>query len=324
MRIGRINLAFIVLSVLLFTPDALFGQERTVPAPLEVGYSTSISKVTLAKMQYAKSVGISCIQIGVGHWVDRKKCTFVLSDNEITKEVARVKKITDAVGIKVWAIHMPFGRGIDLSLLDEAKRKKVIALQKKVLTFCRVFQPKIILFHPSWYLSLDARKEHVNQLVKSVMELKDAVRNIGATMVIENMTGPKLYVKSGGVRYERPLCRTVEETMKIMNRLPEGIYAAVDMNHILHPEKLILALGDRLKFVHIADGDGAHERHYFPCSGKGMNDWTAILDALYKANYTGPFMYECHYKDVKDLTVCYALMYNRYIMKKYVRSGYSK
>lgn len=311
------NLIFITLLFLFLIPDKLFAQSEQIPAPLKVGFSTSISKITPEKMAYAKSVGIYCIQIGVGSWVDRKKCSFTVSDKEIEREIGRVKKITDSVGIKVWAIHMPFGRGIDLSLLDESKREAVVALHKKVLKFCRILKPRIILFHPSWYLSLNAREGHISQLVKSTIELKRAVKNIGATMVIENMTGPKLYVTSHGVKYERPLCRTVKETMTIMGKLPDDVYAAVDMNHILHPEKLILALGNRLKFVHIADGDGAHERHYFPCSGKGMNDWMAIMDALYKTGYTGPFMYECHYKDMRDLTACYNLMYNKYIIEKY-------
>lgn len=318
------NVLFIPLLFLFFNPPKLLAQNESLPESLKVGFSTSISKITPERMGYAKSVGISCIQIGVGNWVDRKKCNFTVSEKEIEREIRRVKIVTDSVGIKVWAIHMPFGRGIDLSLLNEAKRKKVIALHKKVLEFCRILKPRIVLFHPSWYLSLNAREKHIDQLLKSVMELKDAVKNIGATMVIENMTGPKLYVVSHGVKYERPLCRTVAETIKIMNKLPSDVYAAVDMNHILHPEKLILALGSRLKFVHIADGDGAHEHHYLPCSGKGMNDWMAIFDALYKAGYTGPFMYECHYKDVQDLVVCYNLMYNKYIMSKYIMPKYQK
>ncbi len=69
---------------------------------------------------------------------------------------------------------------------------------------------------------------------------------------------------------ERPLMRTVEEAVELMNRLPEDIYSAIDMNHIKYPEKLILAMGKRLKSVHIADGTGKQENHFFPCSGQGQ------------------------------------------------------
>ena len=62
------------------------------------------------------------------------------------------------------------------------------------------------------------------------------------------------------------------------------------MNHIAHPEQLIDALGTRIKSVHIADGNGKKECHLLP--GRGENDWDAILAALDRAGYNGPFLYE--------------------------------
>ena len=41
----------------------------------------------------------------------------------------------------------------------------------KVLEFCKIIQPKIILFHPSWYLGHNERNERIAQLVRSVNEL---------------------------------------------------------------------------------------------------------------------------------------------------------
>ncbi|WP_052258977.1 sugar phosphate isomerase/epimerase family protein [Sphingobacterium sp. T2] len=121
--------------------------------------------------------------------------------------------------------------------------------------------------------------------------------------MIENMLGYEL-VRSNK-KQETPLCRTVDEMTAIMKLMPKDVFAAVDMNHIKHPENLIMALGKRLKSVHIADGDGKKECHYFPCSGEGENDWSAILLALKKVGYKGPFMYECAFKDVKDLRACF-------------------
>src|SRR5690606_24850002 len=129
-------------------------------------------------------------------------------------------------------------------------------------------------------------------------ELNKVVQSMGATMVIENMLGPNLLLDNG--KLERPLCRTVEEMVDVMSRMPEEIGAAVDMNHIKEPEKLVLALGSRLKHVHIADGDGEDERHFLPCSSEGNNDWTAILAALDKVGYSGPFMFESKYENIGD------------------------
>ncbi|MBX6379376.1 MAG: sugar phosphate isomerase/epimerase [Thermoflavifilum aggregans] len=310
----------------LLLPLSSIGQhkkEGAIPAPLQVGVSVGIKSITPEKMAYVRSVGISCINISLNPLVD-KQGNIDMSDRAVKKLVHEVKRSVKKVGITVSAFHMPFGRYMDLSLIDEAARQKVVAVNEKLLRLCAPLKPAIVLFHPSWYLSLGQRQEHINQLIKSAEALDEPVKKMGATMVIENMTGPKLYVERKGVKYERPLCSTVKEMMEIMSKLPSDIYAAVDMNHILHPEKLVLALGQRLKFIHVSDGDGEHEYHYFPCSGKGDNDWTAILRALYTAGYTGPFMYECHYKDLRDLAPCYNLLYNKFVLEKYIKPEYEK
>src|SRR5690606_19709273 len=127
----------------------------------------------------------------------------------------------------------------DLSLRSEEERQRVVALHKKLLGFLEILQPKIILFHPSWYLGLNERVIRKEQLIKSATELNEVVMKMGATLVIENMLGPELLVSSNTSR-ESPLCRTVVETVEIMDRLPHTIYSAIDMNHIKHPEQLIL------------------------------------------------------------------------------------
>ncbi len=206
---------------------------------------------------------------------------------------------------------MPFGANLDLSLVNETNRRDVVAKQGRLVELLEILEPKIILFHPSYYLGLNERDLRKAQLIKSAKELNEVVKSINATMVIENMLGPELLKDENR---ERPLLRTVQETIEIMNRLPNSIGSAVDMNHIKNPEELILAMGSRMKSVHIADGTGKHENHYFPCSGKGQNDWTLILAALDKAGYRGPFMYESAYDDEKDLMVCYKMLYNNYLI----------
>ena len=64
-------------------------------------------------------------------------------------------------------------------------------------------------------------------------------------------------------------------------------------------------MGDRLKTLHVADGFGKAENHFFPCDGLGGNNWGAIMSALNKVKYKGPFMYESKAKDLKDYKACY-------------------
>lgn len=275
--------------------------------PLDLGYSVAIKNVTPEKMHYAKSVGISCIETSLAEFIDKQNLSFLSSDKEIVESLKAAKLAADEAGIKIWSIHMPFSNKIDLSLADEIARKKVVALHKKVIEFCTILQPEIILFHPSYFLGRNERELRKSQLIKSAKELNKVVKKQGFTMVIENMLGTDLL--TADAKREYPLCRDVSETKEIMSKLPESIGSAIDFNHIKNPQELILAMGSRLKTVHVADGDAIKERHYFPCSGEGLNDWNAILLALDKVRYKGPFLYESHIKDVKDLKSCYDTLY---------------
>ncbi|MGV3642002.1 MAG: sugar phosphate isomerase/epimerase family protein [Adhaeribacter sp.] len=298
---------------LLVSSCTVSSKPQQVPQPLQVGYNLGVKNITPEKMAYAKSVGIDYVETSFSAYVDKDR-HFLASDEAILEQVKKAKAAADQAGIVIWSIHMPFGKDIDISLADEAERQQVVALHQKILTFARVLQPRIILFHPSYFLGLNERELRKSQMIKSSIELQQAVKAIKADMVIENMLGPALLV---GAKQERPLCRTVEETVEIMNRLPRDIYSAIDMNHIKNPENLIRAMGTRLKSVHIADGHGEKEDHYFPCSEEGSNNWVEILAALEEARYRGPFMFESAHKDVKDLKPCYQTLYQQYLQAKY-------
>lgn len=283
-------------------------ENRGKPKPLKIGYSIGVASMTLQRMQYAKSVGIDYVEVSMSSFLDKSRA-FKFTSEEIIGKVKAAKKAADEAGIKIWSIHMPFAKDIDLSLADEAERRNVVSLHSTMLKYCKILKPEVILFHPSYFLGLNERELRKQQLIKSAVELNKQVRSINAIMVIENMLGFELQV----AKREWPLCRTVEETAEIMNRLPASIYSAIDMNHIKNPEKLIRAMGKRLKTVHIADGLGKKEDHFFPCSGEGQNNWIEILSALNEVGYKGPFMYESAYKDVKDMKTCYDTLYNNFV-----------
>ena len=307
----KIGITLCLVCVLFLCQTSLSIAASKPPKKLEIGVAMGIDKVTAENMKYAKSVDIHHIEIGVGALIDRETLTFTKSHQEILKLVTDVKKAADDAGINIWSIHMPFGNKIDLSMRNEEARAKTIELHKQVLEYVKILNPEIILFHPSFYLGLNEREERKQQLIKSAIELNKHVKSIDATMVIENMLGYELVLANG--KRERPLLRTVEEAVEIMNRMPEDIYSAVDMNHIKNPEKLIRALGKRVKTVHVADGTGKEENHAFPCSGEGENNWVDIIAALDETGYSGPFMYESKYPDLKDLKACYDSMYQDYV-----------
>ena len=297
----------VLLGWLFFLPSISLGQISAIPQ--QIGYSLDFQKITMERMQYAKSLGIDYIELAGTGAVLHKDLTVKGTVQAWKQKVDSIKTILDATGIRVWSIHMPFSQQLDLSLLDEDARQLVVQAQLQVADIFQRTKPQIILFHPSYYLGLNEREERKTQLIKSVDELYKGLRKYRAQMVVENMLGPQLTV---GQR-ERPLLRSVEECQEMFQHFPKKVGLAVDMCHIAHPEKLLLAFGSRVKTLHVSDGNGKAELHYLPCNNLGENNWVAIFSALDQIGYKGVFMYECKYTDERELSDCYQTLRNQYV-----------
>jgi len=301
---------FLLITVILFAfCEENQGQEN--PLKLRIGTTISVfdglKGLTLENFKKAKTAGIDCIEISLTGYVNGEN---PIPDAELKETYRQVKKDADAAGIEIWSIHMPYGADCDPSHTNEEIRLGSLDFYKRNLDVVSVLKPKVILFHPSWRLGLNERPQRITQFARSAVELNKAVKDIGAIMVVENLLGHELLRTP---EIERPLGRTVEEMIEIMSIVPSDVYAAIDMNHIKYPERLINALGNRIKSVHICDGNGEKECHYLP--GRGDNNWNLILLALDKAGYTGPFLYEIRGNEVEkfdELKECYDNLYKHY------------
>jgi sugar phosphate isomerase/epimerase len=289
---------FVLGSLFAFSSTQLHAQKKH-----QIGFSIGLNALNKQKLQQISDAGIDCIETGITAYINKDSLTFTLPDDQMMKKMKAVRQAANETGVEIWSIHMPYGKEIDISFVEEERREKVIAFHRQVLKYVSVLRPKVILFHPSYYLGLNERELRIQQLVKSVKELNAMVKAMKAIMVVENMLGPALLVSKGN--QERPLLRTVEESVAIFKMFPADVFAAVDLNHIAKPEQLLLALGDKVKTLHVADGDGKAERHYFPCDGKGQNDWQAIFMALETIKYKGPFLYESTTKNLEGYRKCY-------------------
>lgn len=302
----------LMVSVSGFCMNVLNEGEVRTPQKLRIGTTLSVfgglQGLTFENLKEARSAGISDIEISLTGLVNGDH---PIPNAELKEKFRRIKQDADSAGINIWSIHMPYGADCDPSHVDETIRSHSENAYRGYIDVVSVLEPEVILFHPSWRLGLNERRQRMSRLAKTITSLNKDVKEIGAMIVLENLLGYKL-LRSPGV--ERPLGRTVEEMVEIMELMPADVYAAVDMNHIKNPERLIAALGCRIKSVHIADGDGEKECHQLP--GRGKNNWTLILQALDRAGYTGPFLYEIRAKEVngfKDLVTTYNRIYEDYI-----------
>lgn len=275
----------------------------------EIGYSIDIRMITKERMLYAKSLGIQYVELaGIGAMLD-KKLQLNPDKGYWERRVDTLKAIFAETGMQLWSIHMPFSKQLDLSLTAEDTRSYVVETQLQVFSLLAPLKPKVVLFHPSYYLGLGERAWRASQLVKSVHELNRALAAYPVTLVMENMLGPALHVDANR---ERPLLRTVAECVQLFQKFPQEVGIAVDMCHTAEAAQLLSAFGPRVKSLHIADGDGTAEHHYLPCNGLGKNNWNTIIAALEQINYQGVFMYECKYADERQLTDCYSELFTNY------------
>ena len=301
------NKVAIVLCVFLLG-SVWISKGQSAPGKYPLGYSVDIGKITSEKMQYAKSLGITHIELaGITAMLDKKLDTIEVSA-KWKEHIQSVKSILASSGVKVWSIHMPYSQNFDISLTDEARRQRVVAAHRNILKELIVLNPEIILFHPSYYLGLNEREARASQMTRSVNELYKTVSGYKRQMVVENMLGPAL--RKGDV--ERPLMRSVEECQKLFANFPKKVGIGVDMCHIAEPQNLLLAFGSRVKTLHVSNGTGEAENHYLPCDERGKNDWNAIFSALQKIKYKGPFLHESKYKDEKELVDCYNSIWKKY------------
>lgn len=306
--------AFLFLLTIFWCHSAFSLGDLKAPGDPEfpkhkIGYSLSINKITDETLSYAKSVGVDYIEVSGMTSFFNSEGKLKKTEDELEELFTKAKEKLDRSGIKVWSIHMAFGKEVDISLYDDKKINDIIERHLTVLNYVKLLNPRYILFHPSYYIEKGKREAHKEQLQNSVELLNQEVNDIGSTLVIENMLGPELM--KGEV--ERPLMRTIEETQELFEGFPENVGLAIDMNHIKNPENLIRAMGHRLKTVHVADGSGEAENHYMPCSGLGKNNWNEVFKALYEVEYKGVFLYESpKYDDEKEFKECYDTLYQNF------------
>ena len=308
------KLSLILLAVLVSVSSlqafSFFGKKKVdCPQPFELGANYSMISINEAKLQNMKAGGMKWIEFGSVDFFKNPKKTY--TPEQIKGYYVRAKELCDKVGIKIWSVHMPFSDKIDISLADENARQAVVKYHKDCLEYVKILEPKIVLFHTSWYIPKGEREQHYVQARKSATELNETVKAMGALTVLENMLDKKDMSKRP--TYETPLGRQVDCMQRLFEGMPEDIYVAVDLNHIKYPEEMIKAFGARVKTLHVSDGNGEEECHYMP--GKGENDWNKIQKALYDAGYKGVFMHEVnlkYFKDYSEISEAYQAIYDKF------------
>lgn len=162
-------ISVLMVSISGFCMDTMNGDEVRTPQKLRIGTTISVfgglEGLTYENLKEARSAGISDIEISLTGLVNGDH---PIPNAELKEKFRRVKHDADSAGINIWSIHMPYGADCDPSHVDETIRSHSENAYRGYIDVVGVLEPEVILFHPSWRLGLNERKQRMSQLIKTI------------------------------------------------------------------------------------------------------------------------------------------------------------
>lgn len=241
--------------------------------PAGISLSLYGNDLTQEKAFTVKAAGVDWVEVVMTPAMRK------LPENKFYSEMFRIKNIVDNAGLKVWSVHLPYGKNIDISVKDAELREKYLEKQERMIEIAGIFNPRRLVLHPSAEPIPDAdRAERLECSKNSIGRLSLAAKKIGAVLCIEDL--PRTC-----------LGNTSEEVLYLIKEFPE-VMVCFDVNHLLKESHahFLETVGDRIRTIHASDYDGIDERHWL--EGEGIIDWPALLKGLKNTGYKGVFMHE--------------------------------
>ena len=229
----------------------------------------------LESMKANKAAGLDYIEVTMNNVIGKDTAG-------VWDRAAALKADIDSAGLKVWSVHMPYSRTLDISVIDDAKRAENVQYMKDMMRVAGIFQPQYLVLHPSAEpIAPDEREQRLANSHASIGELAPVAKEIGAVLCIENL--PRTCLGQNG-----------EEMMRLIEGYDE-VGLCFDTNHLLyqsHEDYLKTVAKGKIKTVHLSDYDFADERHLIP--GKGLIDNRALWAGIKENGYDGIMMFECY------------------------------
>ena len=226
-------------------------------------------------MKANKEAGLDYIEVTMNNVIGKDTAG-------VWDRAAAIKADIDSAGLKVWSVHMPYSRTLDISMLDDAKRAENVQYMKDMMRVAGIFQPQYLVLHPSAEpIAPDEREQRLANSHASIGELAPVAKEIGAVLCIENL--PRTCLGQNG-----------EEMMRLIEGYDE-VGLCFDTNHLLyqsHADYLKAVEKGKIKTVHLSDYDFADERHLIP--GEGLIDNQALWAGIKENGYDGIMMFECY------------------------------
>lgn len=152
MKAIRLETVCVAVAVLLLTScGGIIAQNVTSHNIQEWQVGTSslmLDEWTQDEFHTFSENGIQLLEIYLGSQLGK-------TDDEVSEWVTMVKERTEAAGIKVWSIHLPFSRALDISSSDEDARRLTIEEHRRVIRLFRPLDIRTYVIHGSFEPIMD-------------------------------------------------------------------------------------------------------------------------------------------------------------------------
>jgi sugar phosphate isomerase/epimerase len=207
-------------------------------------------------------------------------------DPRLNPDVPAVRSLLQKLGLRAHAIHTPYS-GLKLGHPQAGLKKSWLEIIGASLAIGEQVGAKIAVVHLTsdpLELNDEAYEKSKEIAIEFIEELRQRAGELGIRLALENLP-----VRPG------PRRRFGTSLQEISKAFPsEDIDFCLDIGHVImsdqdiHSE--IKAAGERLITIHVADNDGAQDRHWLPT--QGVLDWAEAKRELARNGYRGRYVLE--------------------------------
>ena len=263
--------------VALLVVVPLLQAQSTYPPNWKIGASGNFNTATVEMLSEWKKAGIDCVEVNGQLFANPS-----MTRDEKVEWCKNIRTMAEQTGLEIWSMHLPFSGALDISLLDDAARQRMVDLCADTIRLAPYLGLKKFVIHPSSEPIKDEdRPARIERSRESLTILNKVAREHNVQLIVECL--PRTC-----------LGNTAEEMIKLLDGLDTDIGVCFDSNHLLKEksDEFVARVGGRIKSVHMSDYDGVDERHWIPGDQRGIVDWVKVVNELSKAGYEGPFLFE--------------------------------
>lgn len=195
----------------------------------------------------------------------------------------RVKKQLADHGIRICSLHTPFGKHIDISSPDHAKKRRTLDCYKRCIDVAQYLGAHVVIFHPTAYMQFEDLNSRKEAIIDNVGRLLDHARDTEVSLAIENEHFPPA---NDILRFSLD---------KILDRKYGFCYDTSHDNLTRHPLMILKQYSHRLLTTHISDNRGETDDHMLPY--EGSFPWPAFCRIFSKICLNGVLLLEVEMRE---------------------------